>query len=858
MILKTLFLRPVAHRPWRFLVTVIGVAAGVAAVISTFAASRAAVASFAEGVEEVAGVARLELTRPGGLPESVLADLRPISGDAVIVPVGAKGGFVAKCLPAAGDREAMQEEVVHCYRTFVCGLLDLTDNIIDNDVVPPAQLVRYDRDDPYLVVAADKGTATFSDIANGIAAEYRFWLGDGFASGGSSGYDHKKMGITARGAWESVKRHFWELGINCQTQDFTVMGIGDMSGDVFGNGMLLSRHIKLVAAFNHQHIFIDPDPDPTVSFQERQRLFQLPRSGWSDYDKSLISSGGGVYPRSAKSIHLSPEARQALDIEIEKLPPNELIKALLHAPVDLLWNGGIGTYVKASTEIHADAGDRANDALRVDAAGLRCKIVGEGGNLGFTQLARVEYARSGGLIITDAIDNSGGVDCSDHEVNIKILLNQMVSAGDMTLKQRNRLLTEMTDEVGGLVLRHNYLQTQTLSIAAAESTLLPNEHARLMHELEREGRLKRKLESLPDDNELGRRQEAGEGLTRSEIAVLLSYSKIKLFEALCYSDISEDDYLATQLTAYFPSAMSQMLSGHMQHPLRHEIIATQIANSLINRMGCTFVLRLKDETGEDAAAIARAYTAACEIFQVPELWQAIEALDYEIPAQTQIALLLDIRRLLDRSTVWMLRNRRSPFDISATVGQFQQPVDAVIKRIPRLLQQETRSLFKRSVRQYNHAGVPKDLARRIALLDSAYPVLDLVEIAAGLEMPVEEVTAVYFKLGFALELFWLRDRIQELPRSNYWQRKARMALRYDLYVELRTLTMALLEQARHIRGANERVNHWLEQNRIAVNHCRNLLEDIRSSSRRDLAMLSVAMRDIRNLVQRGIVGEDER
>ena len=779
--------------------------------------------------------------------------------NAVIVPVGAKGGFVAKRLPASDNRKAVQEEVIHCYRTFVSGLLDLTDNIIDGKVVPPPQVARYDGDDPYLVVAADKGTATFSDIANGIASEYDFWLGDGFASGGSSGYDHKGMGITARGAWESVKRHFYQLGVNVQQQDFTVVGIGDMAGDVFGNGMLLSPHIKLVAAFNHRHIFIAPDPDPALSFEERKRLFQLADSGWSDYDKRLISPGGGVYPRSAKSIQLSPEACQVLAVEAGQWVPNELIQALLRAPVDLLWNGGIGTYVKASRESHADVGDRVNDVLRVDALQLRCKVVAEGGNLGFTQLARVEYARRGGLINTDAIDNSGGVDCSDHEVNIKILLNQMVSSGDMTVKQRNRLLVGMTDEVAALVLRHNYLQTQALSIAASEASRLPNEHARLMQELEREGRLKRKLEFLPSDSELAKREKAGEGLTRSEIAILLSYSKIKLFEALCRSDISEDGYLARELIDYFPSAMREGFVDRMQqHPLRWEIIATQITNSLINRMGSTFVLRIQDETGESAVEIARAYTAAREIYQVPELWQAVEALDGQVPADIQIALLFEIRRLLDRATVWLLRNRRTPLDIAATVERFRQSVDVVIARMPRLLQQEARTNFKKNARQYHHAGCGKALAQRIAILDSAYSALDLVETATELEMPVEEATDIYFKLGFALELFWLRDQIQLLPRSNYWQRKARMALRYDLYVELRALTRELLEQAKSIRGAGKRVAFWLEQNAVAVNHCRSLLTDIRGSNCRDLAMLSVAMREIRSLAGHGQGGYEDQ
>ncbi|HEC15719.1 MAG TPA: NAD-glutamate dehydrogenase [Sedimenticola sp.] len=773
--------------------------------------------------------------------------------NAVIVPVGAKGGFIAKRLPCPENRDAVQKEVVRCYRTFVSGLLDLTDNLADGEVIPPPRVVRYDGDDPYLVVAADKGTASFSDIANEIAAEYNFWLGDGFASGGSSGYDHKKMGITARGAWESVKRHFRELGVDCQREDFTVIGIGDMSGDVFGNGMLLSRHIRLVGAFNHQHIFIDPNPDAETSYQERERLFRLPRSAWSDYDKKLISKGGGVYSRSAKSISLSPEARQALGIEARRLTPAELIQALLRAPADLLWNGGIGTYVKAARETHADVGDRPNDALRVNARELRVRVVGEGGNLGFTQLARVEYARNGGQINTDAIDNSGGVDCSDHEVNIKILLNQMVRAGDMTLKQRNRLLGKMDSDVADLVLRHNYLQTQAVSISTSQATVLPSEHGRLIQELEREGRLKRKLEFLPSDAELAERQKAGEGLTRPEIAVLLSYSKIKLFEDLRDSDISDDDYFTRELIDYFPGAMREGFTDRMQnHPLRREIIATQITNGLVNRMGSTFILRMQDETGENAAEIARAYTAAREIFQAPRLWHAVEELNGQIAAETQIAMLIEIRRLQDRATIWLLRNRRSPLDITATVNQFIQKVDTVITRIPRLLKDSSREAYKLAIRRYNRAGAPKDLAQRIAILEAAYPALDLVEIAAEMDIPVEEVTDVYFKLGFALNLFWLRDRVEELPRDNYWQRKARMALRYDLYVELRTLSKELLTQARHIRGSGPKVTHWLEQNSVAVNHCRSLLAEIRSNSSYDLAMLSVAIRDIRSLIRHGL------
>ena len=771
--------------------------------------------------------------------------------NAVIVPVGAKGGFVPKRLPNSQNRDVIQEEVVRCYRTFICGMLDLTDNLVDGKVVTPPRVVRYDDDDTYLVVAADKGTATFSDIANGIAEEYGFWLGDGFASGGSSGYDHKKMGITARGGWESVKRLFGERGIDCQNQDFTVVGIGDMAGDVFGNGMLLSPHIKLVAAFNHLHIFIDPNPNPKESFKERKRLFNLPRSNWSDYATSLISTGGGIYSRSAKSIPLSSEAQKTLGVDANHLTPNELIQSILKAPVDLLWNGGIGTYIKAREEHDSDVGDRINDPLRIDASELQCRIVGEGGNLGLTQLARVEYARQGGLINADFIDNAGGVDCSDHEVNIKILLNQIVRAGDMTLKQRNLLLVKMTDEVSTLVLQHNYLQTQTLSMGAIQADLMPFEHIRLIRILEKEGRLKRKLEHLPDDNSLAKREKAGEGLSRPELAVLLAYSKIKLFEELCASDICEDSYLAAELIKYFPSPMQEHYTQHMQqHPLKREIIATQITNSLVNRMGSTFILRMQDETGEHAAEITRAYAAAREIFQVRRLWKEIAALDNLVPAQVRLDMLIEIRRLHDHTTLWLLRNRRHPLDIAATINQYRDGAAQIIERIPKVLEGEARGQFQKMVRQFCKAGVPKELARHVASLEAAYPTLNLLEVASAVEIEPKEVTDVYFKLGFALELFWLRDRIQELPRTNYWQRKARMALRYDLYMELRALTQSALEQTSHIRGTKGRVTHWLEQNATAVTHCQRLLTDIRASSSRDLAMLSVAMRELRSLMMR--------
>ncbi|MEJ2652027.1 MAG: NAD-glutamate dehydrogenase [Gammaproteobacteria bacterium] len=769
--------------------------------------------------------------------------------NAVIVPVGAKGGFVARRLPGGDDREAVQDEVVFCYRTFICGLLDLTDNLVDGKTVAPPKVVRYDRDDPYLVVAADKGTASFSDIANRIADEYGFWLGDAFASGGSTGYDHKKIGITARGAWESVKRHFRELGVDIQQQPFTAIGIGDMAGDVFGNGMLLSPQLRLVAAFNHQHIFIDPMPEPAASgFQERQRLFKLPRSAWSDYDPKLISAGGGVYSRRAKSISLSPQARTALGVDAARLTPNELIQAILRAPVDLLWNGGIGTFVKAEPENHADVGDRANDALRVNAAELRCKVVGEGGNLGFTQLARVEYAQRGGRINTDAIDNSGGVDCSDHEVNIKILLNQVVAGGDMTVKQRNQLLTDMTDEVAQLVLTDNYLQTQSLSASLSQSTFLLSDHTQLIRMLEKEGRLKRKLEFLPNDEEFARRETAQEGLTRPEIAILLAYSKIRLFEQLFDSDISEDPYLSHELVSYFPAAMREKFATYMEsHPLRREIIATQITNDMVNRMGSTFWMRMENATGHSPAAIARAYTAAREIFGMRAVWREIESLDNRVSCKLQAEMLIETRRLLDRATLWVLRHMHTSLDIAAAVERYASHYRSIVERIARLLKDGERTAFKQRERQLIKVGIPKELSVQIAGLDVLVTVFDLTEIAIRTGTPILHAAEIYFMLSASLELYWLKEQIHALPRRDLWQRKARNGLLEELHGALRNLSQEVLEATSQIKGAEQRVDTWIQQNRAGVDHWQSLVTEVRASGKTDLAMLGVAMREIRAL-----------
>jgi glutamate dehydrogenase len=767
--------------------------------------------------------------------------------NAVIVPTGAKGGFALKRPPPG--RDALREEVVECYRILVRGLLDLTDTLAGGEVVPPPEVVRYDGDDPYLVVAADKGTATFSDIANALSAEYGFWLGDAFASGGSTGYDHKRMGITARGAWESVKRHFRELGTDVESTDFTVIGIGDMSGDVFGNGMLLSRHIKLVGAFDHRHVFIDPDPDPEQSFEERVRLFALPGSSWADYDEELISPGGGVFPRTAKSIPLSPEARAALAVEAKTLTPQELVQALLKAPVDLLWNGGIGTFVKAKHETHAEVGDRTSDAIRVDAEELRCRVVGEGGNLGLTQRARIAFALRGGRVTMDAVDNSAGVDCSDHEVNIKILLDAIVAEGDLTEKQRNALLAEMTDEVGDLVLRDNYEQTQAISTSVAQAASMVDVHARYIRSLEQAGKLDPELEFLPDDETLTERKSAGQGLTAPEFAILLSYTKVALYEELLASDLPDDPHLAGELERYFPVAVRQRFRTRLaRHPLRREIVAAQVTNGLVNRAGTTFVFRLSEETGATGPDIARAFTVAREVFDLRSLWEEIEALDGRIAAQTQLAMLLKARVLLERATRWLLRNCARPLDVAAASSQFGPGAAALAAAIGDVLCAADREASRSTAEELIGAGVPPALADRVGHLESILPALDLVDVAAATGLSFDEVTGVYFAIDDRLELHSLRDHIAALPREERWEALARRALWEDLQSEHRALTADVLRESEDGPVA-ERVGTWMAHNAPAVDRCAQILAEVMAGDTPDLATLSVAVREIRNLIE---------
>ncbi|WP_405860270.1 NAD-glutamate dehydrogenase [Streptomyces sp. NBC_01515] len=771
----------------------------------------------------------------------------------VIVPVGAKGGFVAKQLPDPSvDRDAWLAEGIASYKMFISALLDITDNLVAGEVVPPADVVRHDEDDTYLVVAADKGTATFSDIANGVAESYNFWLGDAFASGGSAGYDHKKMGITARGAWESVKRHFRELGVDTQSEDFTVVGVGDMSGDVFGNGMLLSEHIRLVAAFDHRHIFLDPTPDAAVSYAERRRMFELPRSSWADYDTGLLSAGGGVFPRTAKAIPVNAHVREALGIEdkVAKMTPADLMKAILKSRVDLLWNGGIGTYVKASTESHADVGDKANDAIRVDGADLRVKVVGEGGNLGLTQLGRIEFAQQGGKINTDAIDNSAGVDTSDHEVNIKILLNGLVTDGDMTVKQRNKILAEMTDEVGALVLRNNYAQNTAIANALAQSKDMLHAQQRFLRTLVREGHLDRALEFLPTDRQIRERLAQGQGLTGPETAVLLAYTKITVSDELLHTTLPDDPYLRTLLHAYFPTALRETFAEQIDtHALHREIVTTVLVNDTVNTGGTSFLHRLREETGASLEEIVRAQTAARAIFDAAEVWDGVEALDNTVEAPVQTRIRLHSRRLCERGTRWLLNNRPQPLQLAETVEFFSERVEQVWSQLPKLLRGADLDWYQEIYDELTGSGVPAELATRVAGFSSAFPALDIVSVADRTGKDPMDVAEVYYDLADRLHITQLMDRIIELPRADRWQSMARASIREDLYAAHAALTADILAAGNGTSTPEQRFVSWQEKNAAILGRARTTLDEIQSSETFDLANLSVAMRTMRTLLR---------
>jgi len=760
--------------------------------------------------------------------------------NSVIVPVGAKGGFVVK-RPAQG-RDAFFAEGVECYKIFMRGLLDVTDNLVKGKVVPPKHVVRRDGDDIYLVVAADKGTATFSDIANAIARDYGFWLDDAFASGGSAGYDHKAMGITARGAWESVKRHFRELGTDTQAQDFTCVGVGDMSGDVFGNGMMLSEHTKLLGAFNHLHIFVDPDPDLKKSFAERKRLFALPRSSWSDYNAKLISKGGGVFERRAKAVKVTEPMRRAFSLgPKDTVTPNELVRAMLKAPVDLLFFGGIGTFVKSSDEANSEVGDRANDALRV---------VGEGANLGVTQLGRIEYALGGGRINTDFIDNSAGVDTSDHEVNIKILLREPMERKKLTLKRRDALLRSMTDEIADLVLIDNYRQAMALTQIETQGVSLLDDQTRFIRALERSGQLNRAVEFLPDDETLAERRQKGIGLSRPELAVLLAYAKIALYDALLDSDVPDDPFLVHDVGLYFPSALRKgYAQAIVRHPLRREISATYLTNSLVNRVGASFVNEISDKTGHDAPTVARAYLMARQSFHIRRLWAEIEALDNKVPAKVQVGMDLEIIRLIRRLTQWLLRGGYGGQAMEKVVGEFEPGVASLADGLEKLLPEDLADRVRDKAAGHEQDGVPPALARRIAALGIYASFPDIVRIAHSARRKPEDVARIYFAVGARVGFNWLRGAAEGVTAESEWQKLALGAVVDDLYAQQSGLTVQVLSAVNGHKADAAAVERWMEAKNGAANRIEDLLKEFRRAGGADLAMLTVAARELRALTR---------
>jgi glutamate dehydrogenase len=774
--------------------------------------------------------------------------------NAVIVPVGAKGGFYVKRSPAGGTREQVQAEGIECYKTLIRGMLDVTDNLdAGGTIMPPAHVLRHDDDDPYIVAAADKGTATFSDIANGLSADYGFWLGDAFASGGSAGYDHKKMAITSRGAWEAVKRHFRELGLNTQTAPFTAVGVGDMSGDVFGNGLLRSDKTRLLAAFDHRHIFVDPDPDPATSFAERRRLFDLPRSSWADYDRKKLSKGGFIVERTAKSVAAPPEAKAALGIEADQLAPNDLMRAILKAPVDLLFFGGIGVYVKASTESHAEAGDKTNDTLRIDGRDVRARVVGEGANLGVTQRGRIEAAQAGIRLNTDALDNSAGVDTSDHEVNIKVALGEAVRRQQLGLDARDKLLAEMTDEVAELVLRDNYQQTQAVSVAVAQAMALHERHARMMRALDRVGRLDRAVEFLPDNDGMRRRAAAGQPLTRPELSVLLAYGKIVVIDEILASDLPDDPLLEAELLRYFPLAMREGFGDSIRrHRLRREIIALQVTNSMVNRVGSTFVHDIRERTGASTADIARCFAIVRDSFLLRDLWAEIESLDDQLVAAAQTSMLIATQRLIERGTLWALRGLPRPVDMTRAVDALRPAVSTLAGEMEGLLPQGERAAIAERAGTLIQAGVPEALARRVAALDTLAAAGDIAALAAIGRVAVSDAARLYFELGARLGVDWLRAAADRLPRETHRQMMASNAVVDDLATVQRSLVASALTGAPSgaTPGAidiGDVIEAWAAPRREALERVERVMVDLKVQPTVDLAMLTVAATELRGL-----------
>lgn len=771
--------------------------------------------------------------------------------NSVIVPMGAKGGFYPKKMLPSFSREEFLNEGVACYKLFISALLDLSDNLVDGQTVHPEKTVCYDGDDAYLVVAADKGTASFSDIANEISVSRHFWLGDAFASGGSKGYDHKKMGITARGAWESVKRNFRELSnLNIQKEPFTVVGIGDMAGDVFGNGMLQSKHTKLIAAFNHQHIFVDPNPDPELSYKERQRLFKLPRSSWADYNPERISKGGAVFSRSDKSLTLSPELKRVIRTEKQTMNPEELIKALLCAPVDLLWNGGIGTFVKAVNELHSDVGDKTNDNIRVNATDLKCKVIAEGGNLGVTQLARIEYAKQRGLIYTDFIDNAAGVDCSDHEVNIKILLHNVMMNHNLKETERNALLAKMTNEVSKMVLKHNYLQTQSISFSAKRSNTVIEAYRRFINEWDKKNKINRALLFLPNNKAMQERKAQGKGMTKPEIAVLLSYTKILLKQEILNSDIPEDSDFNDFLLAAFPKVLHERYEEEMHsHSLRREIIATQLSNYISNYMGVFFVHRMRKETGCTPAEVIRAYVCSVKVYNIDALWGLLETLDYKVSADLQSKMLEMVYFLVRRSTRWFLKNHRKGISIKIISKHFQKPIEDLKENLLDYLHDHDLENYKAVYKSLVAKKVKKDIAKQVALCGVLFPVLDIVEAAKIKQFSHNTLGKVYYEVGPRLSLDWLRNQIKTQKVESQWEEQMRHTLLDDIDWQQRKLSVNLLSLQPKRDTIEQQIDAWFTLHEDLIKRWIALVSELKASRVLGFTMFSVAIRSLLELSQ---------
>lgn len=768
--------------------------------------------------------------------------------NSVIIPAGAKGCFVLKNIQPDNTREEIFEKVRHCYTLFICGLLDITDNFKKGKYIPPKNVVCHDSTDPYLVVAADKGTATFSDLANSIAIEYDFWLKDAFASGGSTGYDHKKMGITARGAWESIKRHFRELDINLKETVITAIGIGDMSGDVFGNGMLYTNKLKLIAAFDHRNIFVDPDPDPELSYKERKRLFNLPRSSWEDYEG--ISKGGGVFKRSVKSITITPQMKKALDITQDKLTPNELIRAILKAPVDLFYNGGIGTYVKASSESNVEVGDKINDQLRVNGNELRCRVVGEGGNLGFTQRGRIEYALNNGLINTDFIDNSAGVDCSDHEVNLKILLHDVINEGKLTMNARNKLLHSLTEEIAHLVLEDNYNQALALSFAAYYAKEELMSHAEYIKTLSQQKILNRKVEFLPIDKEIVERKVSGDGLTRPELAILLAYTKIHLKSEILKSKLPEDETVEHLVQYAFPEQIRKKYQKEMnRHQLKRHIIATQLANDIVNHTGINFVYQTQTETGATIEEIIRAYFIVSHIFETHLLQKFVEEYDFKISLDEQFQMIANLRHLIKLSIRWFLQENNVVGNLKEIIEKYTCYIQTLEKIIPDLMGGETKEYLNQLTERFLESGLPRKIARKIAAYRAIYTSLNIIKVANVNNFDIFTTAKMYFASGEELNLLWFRDQIAADIREGHWNNLARLALRNELDTAQRTITVAILRSTPENLDTNKRIDKWKKDNPNIIKRWENLITTLHESPNKDYSMFFIVVREFIRLLQ---------